>query len=368
MKTYYDTLRSDPFAPGNHASKRRQQARSPKWISGSVNTPVGRLPQVSTEWSSEDYWGQLKARTGSFRMNYRIEAGLYAVGEPDEHSDLLVSANYKLSFDLLRRELGGMNVWILVLDTGGINVWCAAGKGSFSSEALIGRIEASRLDKLVSHRRLIVPQLAAPGVSAADVKQQSGFRVLFGPVRAGDIPAYIQAGCKASREMRRVKFPLKDRLVLTPVELIPLLKKFPLYALLVLLLFGLQPSGIRFNTAWEQGAPFLALGLIAMLAGSVFTPALLPFLPFRSFSAKGWLVGLFSLLLSLQFLEIESLLLQIVAHLVFPLATSYIALQFTGSTTFTGISAVKKELRIGMPIYKLGTSASAILFILYKLF
>jgi hypothetical protein len=367
IKSYYDTVRIAPLPHEGGMSGHSPSTRSAQWICGTVYTPIGSLTQVATTWAKEDYWGQIKARTGSFRMNYTVEPGLYAVGTPDERSDVLVSANYKLSFDVLRRELHGMNVWILVIDTDGINVWCAAGKGTFSSEEVIGRIESSRLAELVSHRRIILPQLAAPGVNAVQVKQQSGFTALFGPVRAGDIQAYIQAGYSASREMRTVKFPLKDRLVLTPIEAITLLKKFPYYALLVFILFGLQPSGHVFRTAWEQGAPFIGLGLIAVLAGTVLMPALLPFLPFRSFIVKGWILGMLSLLLSLQFIELPSLFLQIVSYLVFPLAASYLALQFTGSTTFTGSSAVKQELRVGMPIYKAGAAISAVLLILYKL-
>jgi CO dehydrogenase/acetyl-CoA synthase gamma subunit (corrinoid Fe-S protein) len=42
---------------------------------------------------------------------------LYAAGNPDADHPVLVSANFKLSFDLLRRELGGLDAWILVLDT-----------------------------------------------------------------------------------------------------------------------------------------------------------------------------------------------------------------------------------------------------------
>jgi len=72
-----------------------------------------------------------KPTPAAFRMSYAISPGLYAVGNPTKESDVFVSANYKLSFDVLRRELKGFNAWILVLDTKGINVWCAAGKGTF---------------------------------------------------------------------------------------------------------------------------------------------------------------------------------------------------------------------------------------------
>ena len=100
-----------------------ENSKLPEWITGSVETPVGKACKVSTGWSLADHWGQIKSRTSGFRMKYVAEPGLYAVGNPDKDSDVLVSSNYKLSFDILRRSLQGLNVWILVLDTKGINVW-----------------------------------------------------------------------------------------------------------------------------------------------------------------------------------------------------------------------------------------------------
>ena len=66
-------------------------------------------------------------------MNYKVDPGLYAIGNPNERSPVLVTANYKMSFDNLREALPGRDAWILVLDTRGINVWCAAGKGTFGT-------------------------------------------------------------------------------------------------------------------------------------------------------------------------------------------------------------------------------------------
>ena len=128
---------------------------------------------MSAELTAKDRWGTFKVRWGVGRMNYKVDPGLYALGEPDADSPVLVTANYKLSFDALRSALPGRNFWILVVDTDGINVWCAAGKGTFSTEELVSRIESSGLAQLVSHRRLIVPQLAAPGVAAHRVRELS---------------------------------------------------------------------------------------------------------------------------------------------------------------------------------------------------
>ncbi len=345
------------------------QPSLPKWVCGTLETPVGTVPQVATTWSNEDFRGQIKARTSTHRMQYVVPPGLYAVGQPDDAADVFVSANYKLSFDVLRRELAGLNAWILVLDTKGINVWCAAGKGTFGTDELVRRIRETQLDKVVSHKRVTVPQLGAPGVSAIQVKQQTKFRVLFGPVEARDIPAYLRANRTATPEMRRVTFPLKARLVLTPMEIIPAFKHFPLYALAILLIFGLQPTGILFSDAWRDGWPFLVAGCAALLAGAFFTPVLLPFLPFRSFAIKGWIVGMIVMLLSqlTGIVQVNSTVLTAVSYVFFPLLASYIALQFTGSTPFTGISGVQKELKIGIPLYIAGTGVSAMLVIVEKI-
>jgi CO dehydrogenase/acetyl-CoA synthase gamma subunit (corrinoid Fe-S protein) len=158
------------------------------------NLTIVRPPQVQSGWKFRDYLGALRVRISIGRNRYRISPGLYRLGNPDKDSEVLVSANYKLSFDLLRKNLEGLDAWILVLETYGINVWCAAGKGSFGSDELIRQVKDTKLDIYVSHRRLIVPQLGAPGVSAKKVRAASGFSVKFGPVRASDISAYITRG------------------------------------------------------------------------------------------------------------------------------------------------------------------------------
>jgi hypothetical protein len=332
--------------------------------------PSGIILKTSSRWLWADYWGQVKCRISGLRMSYIVNPGLYALGEPGRESDVFVSANYKLSFDILRRQLKGLNAWILVLDTKGINVWCAAGKGSFGTDELAKRIQEAQLHSVVDHKRIIVPQLSAPGVNAREVQKMTGFRVYFGPVYARDIPVYLSAGYRKSDAMRSVKFTLWDRLVLTPMEIIPAMKNYPLFALAVLLLFGLDPAGVIFIKAWSGGKPFLLLGVISVLSGALLTPVMLPFIPFRSFAIKGWIVGALAVIIVGHILRsyfIHLWVLFAVAFLFFPAASSYLALQFTGSTTFTGISGVKKELRIAIPFYIGSIVVSLVLFLLYKL-
>lgn len=342
----------------------------PPFTTGTVATPAGEVHRVSSEWSHEDTWGMIKSRAGAFRMNYTVSPGLYAVGDPSPESDVFVTANYKLSFDILRRELEGMDAWVLVLDTKSINVWCAAGKGTFGTDELVQRISAAQLDKVVCHRRLILPQLGAVGVKASEVKARTGFQAAFGPVRASDIPAYVAAGYKKTEDMRAVKFPILDRLILTPMELNPAMKMFPWFAAAVPLIFGLEPSGIIFEHSWYSGLPFLLLGLLSVFVGAFVTPVLLPFIPFRSFAMKGLLMGLLAMGAVMPLLgpALRGDVVRLAAAwLFFPAATSYIALQFTGSTTFTGMTGVRKELRAGIPSYLASAGLSIVLLIVYKL-
>lgn len=123
------------------------------------------------------------------------------MGNPDDGSPVLVTANYKLTFDRLRSQLVARDAWLLVLDTKGVNVGCAAAKGTFGTDEVVRCVEASRLSELVSRRVLVLPQLSAVGVCARDVLERTGFRPVFGPVSATDLPAFLDAGVKTP-EMR----------------------------------------------------------------------------------------------------------------------------------------------------------------------
>jgi acetyl-CoA decarbonylase/synthase complex subunit gamma len=267
----------------------------------------------------------------------------------------MVSANYKMSFDTLRSALGGRDAWILVLDTDGINVWCAAGKGTFGTDELVRRVQEAGLQRVVSHRKLVVPQLGAPGVSAHEVRQRCGFHVVYGPVRASDLPAFLDARMRATPQMRRVRFGLRDRLVLAPVELVMGGKAALLLAALFLLLGGLGPHGYSLAGVRTAGMAGATLVLGAFVGGAVLGPALLPWLPGRAFSVKGAALGLV-VVAALAALGLPEAALggswQRVAAwaLMVPALTSFVVMNFTGASTFTSLSGVLREVRASVPV------------------
>lgn len=321
------------------------------FVAEMLDTPVGPVPLVKTELERPDLLGALTVRCALNRSGYRIATGLYAIGSPDAHTPVLVTANYKLSFDSLRKELDGLNAWILVLDTRGVNVWCAAGKKTFSTAEIIRRVQASGLERLVAHRELIVPQLGAVGVAAREVKRGCGFEVVWGPVRAADLRAFLAAGNNATPAMRAVTFSLRERLTLIPVELM-LCRTYAFWALLaIFLLSGLGEGFFSFATAWRRSLPaVLALGT-GLVAGAVIAPALLPWLPGRAFWIKGALAGAAAGLLALACVQSQLRGLEGLALLLFCTATaSYTAVNFTGATPYTSASGVEKEMRRAIPL------------------
>ena len=272
---------------------------------------------------------------------------MYNIGTPDPSSPVLVTANYKLSFDVLRSELEGVDAWILVLDTNGVNVWCAAGKGTFGTEELVRRVQTTGLSDVVSHRKLVVPQLGATGVAAHEVRHLCGFKVVYGPVRARDIKAFLDAGMNATDQMRRVTFTVGERLAVIGVELVSVLKWIVPIVVVMMLITGGESISDRASAVLPTALPILA----GVLAGVVLVPIFLPWIPGRAFSLKGAILGAVVVSATLALTPgVQSAAVSIALFLLGTTAASFLAMQFTGSTTFTSPSGVEWEMRRALPL------------------
>ncbi len=286
-----------------------------------------------------DRWAHFLARCGFNRGGHRVDPGLYSLGNPTKDSQVFVSANYKLSFSALRSSLAGIDCYILVLDTRGVNVWCAAGKGTFGTEELVNRVQSTNLHEVVRHRKLVLPQLGASGVVAHEVKKRSGFRVEYGPVLAADLPAYLETHTATPR-MRKVRFNLRERIVLIPVELVKMLA-LAVVIVAVRLIFGESLKMVPFEA------------FTAIMAGVVLFPILLPWIPTKDFATKGFILGAAAALpfaLVKLFAPAPDTAYWVQAGralaviLEWSPVTAFIALNFTGSTTFTSRSGVRREI------------------------
>lgn len=300
----------------------------------------------------KDRLGSWKARWGIGRMDHSMEAGLYAMGCPDGHSPVLVTSNYKMTVDRVRENLAGRDIWLLVLDTEGINVWCAAGKGTFGTDELVSRIDKTGLREKVSHRELILPQLGATGVSAHEARKRSGFKVIYGPVRSEDIPYFLDNAMTVEQSMRRVRFSLLDRLVLTPMEIVIAME-------LMLKVIGVMAVLSALGILPVERADYLGL-LGSVFMGTFASPLLLPWIPGSAFSFKGMITGLIWAISVVFFLFSKGSTnwLQLVSYmLILPSLSSFFTMNFTGSSTYTSLSGVEKEMKVALPLIVAALSA-----------
>jgi len=324
---------------------------SATYVAGTVETPIGVVPQVSRDIVRGDRVGAWRVRWGIGRNDYRVRPGVYALGTPDAAAPVLVTANYKLTFDQLRSSLSGLDAWLLVVDTRGINVWCAAGKGTFCADEVARMVQQTRLAEIVRHRRLVLPQLSAPGVAAHLVKEASGFRVVFGPVRVADLPAFLAADMKADAKMRSVTFGARERAVLAPVELSVAWDRRMLLAYgCILAVSALDRDGVSFGRALRRGAPVIGAAWLALLAGGAVTPLALPWLPGRAFSMKGAVAGgVVAAGATAAFRRRLSPAARVALLAGVPAVSSYTAMNFTGCSAITSPSGVEHEMRRALP-------------------
>ncbi|WP_299977562.1 mercury methylation corrinoid protein HgcA [Desulfobacula sp.] len=322
------------------------------YVNRFIKTDAGLIPIIKSKLGKKDLFSTFYVRCGINRHTYTVAPGLYAIGKPDKNSEVLVTANFKLTFDHLRKELNDIDAWILVLDTKGINVWCAAGKGTFSTRELVKKIKDCSLEKIVDHKRVIVPQLGATGVAARDVKKQSGFRVVYGPIRAKDIPIFLKNNRKADKKMRQVTFKLYERFILAPVEIQIVLKPALLTALILFIISGFGPDIFSFSGAWERGIISIFALSAGIFSGAFVTPVLLPFIPSREFALKGIITGsIFAIpLMTIISFAISSFAGLLALFLFSVTISSYLAMNFTGATPFTSPSGVEKEMKRYLPV------------------
>jgi len=138
--------------------------------------------------------------------------GLREIGHPGPHSPVLVTCNFDLTIKRLKKELEGLDLWLLVAQSGGVNVWCAAGGDEFNTHSVVSAIKTSGIGRKVIHRTIILPPLSGPGVGIAAVRKATKWNARWGPVRAEDIRRYIESGLRRDEGMKRVTYTLAERL------------------------------------------------------------------------------------------------------------------------------------------------------------
>jgi hypothetical protein len=160
---------------------------------------------------------------------------------------------------------------------------------------------------------------------------------------------------KATPEMRRVRFAVGDRLAVAPVELMLAGRRVLLVAACLCLLAGLGRDGFSWTRVATVGLGSAALFLVACVGSILLSPLLLPWLPGRAFAAKGaWLGFAFLLRAGLYAWQhpdlLEGWFSAAAWCLLIPAVASFLTMNFTGASTYTSLSGVRREVRVAAPI------------------
>jgi acetyl-CoA decarbonylase/synthase complex subunit gamma len=144
-------------------------------------------------------------------------------------------------------------------------------------------------------------------------------------------------------------------MVLIPVELVGAFKAGLVVLPVIFLVDSLWRAGGFWSNGLGHGLYSVLAIVMAILAGAVLTPLLLPWLPGRAFSFKGLISGILTTLVLLLFRwkgwDTWPGRLEIAAWAVLiPAISAYLAMNFTGSSTYTSLSGVKKEMRLALPL------------------
>jgi acetyl-CoA decarbonylase/synthase complex subunit gamma len=126
-----------------------------------------------------------------------VEPKLYAVGEVNADSPLLVTTNFSLSYYSVEGEVEASRVpaYILAVDTEGTSVLTAWASDKFNAETITKALKKSEIEGKLSHRKVVLPGFVA--VLSAGVEDESGWSALIGPKEASGIPSYLKKQWKA---------------------------------------------------------------------------------------------------------------------------------------------------------------------------
>ena len=209
------------------------------------------------------FWLATALETLLRMLPFPTRTGLFAIGQPGPDSPVLLTCNFDLTVRRVKRALRGLDCWLLVANSRGVNVWCASTGGLLSDHDVSSVLKTSGIEDKVDHREVILPQLAATGVEGKAIRQKTHWKVLWGPVEARDIPAFLAAGKKKTAAMRQVTFPWTRRLEMAVAW------GFPISAVTALLAFFLWREAL-----WPLVGLVWIVSLLVFLAFPLYEPYL----------------------------------------------------------------------------------------------
>jgi acetyl-CoA decarbonylase/synthase complex subunit gamma len=122
----------------------------------------------------------------------QVEPKVYPIGEPDESSPVMFTTNFSLTYYTVESDVEASRVpsYILVVDTEGTSVLTAYSGDKLNEKAVADAMTKHGVEKLVKHRKLIIPGYVA--VMSGKLEEATNWDVMVGPRECSMLPKYLQ--------------------------------------------------------------------------------------------------------------------------------------------------------------------------------
>jgi acetyl-CoA decarbonylase/synthase complex subunit gamma len=126
------------------------------------------------------------------RKPVAVDAGLVAIGTPDENSPVLMTSNFALTYYTVAQDVesSGTSAYLLVVDSEGTAIDSGVAGRKLTAETVSDALKESNLEEKVKHRKLIIPGKAAR--ISGEIEELSNWEVLVGPRDSSGIPKFLQ--------------------------------------------------------------------------------------------------------------------------------------------------------------------------------
>jgi acetyl-CoA decarbonylase/synthase complex subunit gamma len=122
----------------------------------------------------------------------QVEPKVYKIGEPDENSPVMFTTNFSLTYYTVESDVEASRIpsYIIVVDTEGTSVLTAYSGDKLNEKTVADAITKFEVEKLVKHRRLIIPGYVA--VMSGKLEEATNWEIMVGPRECSMLPKYLQ--------------------------------------------------------------------------------------------------------------------------------------------------------------------------------
>ncbi len=130
------------------------------------------------------------------RKPVQVDSGLYNFGSVDENSPVFMTTNFALTYYTVAGDIesAGLSCYLIVVDTEGLAVEPSMAGGKLVSSIVKDVIDSSKVGEKVSHKKLIIPGMAAR--IKGDIEDETKWDVLVGPMDSSRIPGFLDDNWK----------------------------------------------------------------------------------------------------------------------------------------------------------------------------